>query len=146
MNGITDGVSGKLNEQLNTMVENFNEVTTGTSEADLMGDNQEEINARQHLDSLVDTDLLAQNQHHCEDVAEIKSFTIALLELAFEKQMDIASAAISALQNLGRKHPATVLRVLNSHLGKFLTFYSKIASLETKICKKYLKESHKNSI
>lgn len=74
----------------------------------------------------MNTDYLAQNQHHSEDVAEVKSFTVSLLELAFEKQMDISSAAISTLQNLGRKHPATVLRVLVAHLsGSFLTFCTK---------------------
>ena len=69
------------------------------------------------LSSVVDVDHLARIQHPTEDVAEVKSFTIALLELAFEKQSDISSAAIATVQQLGRKHPSTVLRTLHSYLS-----------------------------
>ncbi len=69
------------------------------------------------LSSVVDVDHLARCQHTSEDVTEVKSFTIALLELAFEKQTDISSAAIATVQQLGRKHPSTVLRTLHSYLS-----------------------------
>lgn len=67
------------------------------------------------LSSVVDIDHLARCQQTTEDVAEVKSFTIALLELAFEKQADISSAAIATVQQLGRKHPSTVLRTLHAY-------------------------------
>lgn len=67
--------------------------------------------------SIVDIDQLARCQHQAEDVAEVKSFTIALLELAFEKQPEISSNAVSTVQQLGRKHPSTVLRTLHAYLN-----------------------------
>ena len=67
--------------------------------------------------SIVDIDQLARCQHQAEDVAEVKSFTIALLELAFEKQSDISSSAVLTVQQLGRKHPSTVLRTLHAYLS-----------------------------
>lgn len=69
------------------------------------------------LSSVVDVDHLARCQRSTEDVPEVKSFTIALLELAFEKQVDISSAAITTVQQLGRKHPSTVLRTLHSYIS-----------------------------
>lgn len=69
------------------------------------------------LSSVMDIDQLARCQHALEDVAEVKSFTIALLELAFEKQTDIAQTALGTLQKLGRKHPSTVLRTLVAFLS-----------------------------
>lgn len=126
-NGIKESLSKESNqaEGLHQAVEKLSQVATGTAgaETDLTSENHEDKLAK-YFNSLADTDQLAQNQHHCEDVAEVKSFTIALLELAFEKQTDIASAATSTLQSLGQKHPATVLRVLIAHLsGSFHTFY-----------------------
>lgn len=69
------------------------------------------------LSSVIDIDHLARCQQLTEDVAEVKSFTIALLELAFEKHNDISSVAIATVQQLGRKHPSTVLRTLHAYLS-----------------------------
>lgn len=69
------------------------------------------------LSSVMDIDHLARCQHATEDVPEVKSFTIALLELAFEKQADISQMAVSTLQTIGRKQPATVLRTLLAYLS-----------------------------
>ncbi len=69
------------------------------------------------LSSVMDIDHLARCQNITEDVPEVKSFCIALLELAFEKQTDIAQLAVETLQKMGRKHPATVLRTLLNYLS-----------------------------
>ena len=74
--------------------------------------------AKRQLSSVVvDIDQLARCQHSVEDVPEVKSFTIALLELAFEKQSDISSTAVITLQKLGHRHPSTVLRTLHAYLS-----------------------------
>ena len=74
--------------------------------------------AKRQLSSVVvDIDQLARCQNSVEDVPEVKSFTIALLELAFEKQTDIASTAVITLQKLGHRHPSTVLRTLHAYLS-----------------------------
>lgn len=68
------------------------------------------------LSTVIDVDQLARSQQVVEDVPEVKSFVIALLEIAFEKQTDTSSAAIVTLQKLGSKHPSTVIRTLHSYL------------------------------
>lgn len=73
--------------------------------------------AKRLSSSIIDIDQLARCQHPAEDVAEVKSFSIALLELAFEKQTDISSNAVATIQQLGRKHPSTVLRTLQTYLS-----------------------------
>lgn len=75
------------------------------------------LHSKRLSSSIVDIDQLARCQHTAEDVAEVKSFSIALLELAFEKQTDISSNAVATIQQLGRKHPSTVLRTLQTYLS-----------------------------
>lgn len=67
--------------------------------------------------NMIDLDYLARSQHAAQDIPEVKSFVIALLELVFEKQSDISSAAMETIQKIGHKHPATVLRTVLTFLS-----------------------------
>lgn len=71
----------------------------------------------QQTNHIVDLDYLARCQHPTQDVPEVKSFAIALLELVFEKQSDVSSTAMGTIQKMGHKHPATVLRTVLTFLS-----------------------------
>lgn len=49
-------------------------------------------------------------------MADVKNLTLALMELALEKQDAVADAAVRTLRQLGHKQPATVLRTLTLSL------------------------------
>lgn len=63
-----------------------------------------------------------KTQAATEDIPEVKTLVTALLVLSQDKEIDISSTAMSTVQELGKKHPSTVLRALHSNFnGKLPT-------------------------